>query len=238
MLQRESIDVRLLIIEDEEYLAKALAKGLRTRGYAVDIALDGVSGCEDAEVNDYDLLILDLNLPDMDGLEICSRLHASRPALRILILTGRRSRHERVTGLDAGADDYLVKPFGFKELAARVRALLRRDVQGRSTVLQCGDLVLDTVTGVVCRNGVKLHMTTKEFRILEFLMRNQGRIVSQEDILEHVWDSAADSFTNAVRVHVNSLRRKLSTPGERQAYLETVVGRGYRMAAPCPQIDG
>lgn len=229
--------MRLLIIEDEEYLAKALAKGLRTLGYAVDIAVDGVQGCEFAEVNDYDLLILDIGLPGMDGLEICKRLRNSRPSLLILILTARSKMNERVMGLDAGADDYLAKPFQFKELAARVRALLRRSISGRPVILQCGDLVLDPATGVACLKSERLQLTTKEFSILEYLMRNQGRIVSQEELLEHAWDANANTFTNAVRVHMNSLRRKLGRSKDDLSYVETVVGRGYRMLTPCPKVE-
>lgn len=229
--------MRLLIIEDEVNLAKALAKGLRTLGYAVDIAVDGTQGCEYAEVNDYDLLILDLGLPGMSGLQICKRLRTSRPGLLILILTARDKTDERVTGLDAGADDYLGKPFHFKELAARVRALLRRNISGRPMLLQCGDLLLNPLTGVACLNSVRIHLTTKEFSILEYLMRNQDHIVSQEELLEHLWDANANTFTNAVRVHVNSLRRKLCRDEESLTYIETVIGRGYRMAMPCPQVE-
>ncbi|WP_052891157.1 response regulator transcription factor [Thermogemmatispora carboxidivorans] len=221
--------MRLLVIEDEPDIAHALAKGLRQRGYAVDVAYDGERGCMLAEVNDYDLVILDLNLPGLDGLEVCRRLRALRPALLILMLTARSKPDERVAGLELGADDYLVKPFYFAELVARIGALLRRDLRGREPLLCYADLKLDPVARVVWRGNQRLLLTGKEFGILEYLMRHQGEVVSQETLLEHVWDSQANPFTNTVRVHINSLRRKLGDVAEAPRYIETVVGQGYRL---------
>jgi DNA-binding response OmpR family regulator len=221
--------MRLLVVEDEADLAHALAKGLRRQGYAVDLAFDGMQGLELAEVNDYDLLILDLNLPEMDGLEVCRSLRAGQLSMLILILTARGQPNQRIAGLDLGADDYLVKPFHFGELTARVRALLRRDMRVRSPLLQYKDLKLDPTARVVWQDNRRLELTAKEFGIIEYLLRHQGEIVSQETLLEHVWDMRANPLTNTVRVHINSLRRKLIDMAETPRYIETVVGQGYRL---------
>jgi len=221
-----------LIVEDELDLANALARGLRQQGYAVDIAADGEQGWELAEVNDYDLLILDLNLPGMDGLEVCRRLRSSRPRLLILMLTARGRLADRVRGLDLGADDYLVKPFHFEELAARVRALLRRDLRVREPLLQWGDLKLDPAARIAWQSNHRLELTRKELGILEYLMRHPGEVISQEELLEHVWDVEADPFTNTVRVHFHSLRRKIGDDATVPRYIETVVGQGYRLIPP------
>jgi len=227
--------VRLLVVEDEPDMAHALAKGLRHQGYAVDIALDGIEGWELAETNEYDLVILDLNLPEMDGLEVCRRLRVSRPSLLVLMLTARSGPEERVIGLDLGADDYMVKPFHFAELLARVRALLRRDIRVRAQLLQYADLKLDPVTRVAWQDNHRLELTGKELGILEYLLRHQGEIISQEALLEHVWDMLANPLTNTVRVHVNSLRRKLGDMVEMPRYIETVVAQGYRLGVPSHQ---
>jgi DNA-binding response OmpR family regulator len=221
--------MRLLLVEDECDFAHALARGLRNQGYAVDVAADGLLGWEYAEVNEYDLLILDLNLPRMDGLEVCRRLRMSRPELLILMLTARSDPGERVVGLDLGADDYVVKPFHFAELTARVRALLRRDMSVRSPLLHYQDLKLDPTARVVWQANHRLELTCKEFGILEYLLRHQGEIVSQETLLEHVWDMQANPLTNTVRVHINSLRRKLEDLAETPQYIETIIGQGYRI---------
>ncbi len=221
--------MRLLVIEDEPDLAEGLARGLRHHGYAVDIAYDGLQGWELAITNDYDLLILDLNLPAMDGLEVCRRVRANRPALLILMLTARSGPDERVVGLDLGADDYLVKPFHFAELVARIRALLRRDMRARTPLLQYRDLKLDPIARVAWLGKRRLELTGKEFSILEYLMRHQGEVVSQEALLEHVWDMQANPLTNTVRVHINSLRRKLEDMADTPRYIETCIGHGYRL---------
>ncbi len=224
--------MRLLVVEDELDIAHAVAKGLRQQGYAVDVAYDGEQGWKLAEVNEYDLLILDLNLPEMDGLELCRRLRASRPSLLILMLTARSLPDERVTGLEQGADDYLVKPFYFAELTARIRALLRRDMRVRTPLLQFKDLKLDPTARVVWQDNHRLELTSKEFGILEYLLRHQGEIISQETLLEHVWDMQANPLTNTVRVHINSLRRKLEDVAEMPRYIETIIGQGYRLGIP------
>jgi DNA-binding response OmpR family regulator len=224
--------MRLLIVEDEHDLATALARGLRQQGYAVDIAVDGEQGWELAEVNDYDLLILDLNLPGMDGLEVCRRLRASKPGLLALMLTARSRLTDKVIGLDTGADDYLVKPFHFGELAARVRALLRRDLRVREPTLLVGDLKLDPVGRTAWQGKRRLELTSRELAILEYLMRHPGEVISQEELIEHVWGEEVDLFTGSVRVHIHSLRRKLGDRVECSRYIETVVGQGYRLLVP------
>lgn len=218
--------MRILIIEDEVDLANVLAQGLRRQGYAVDVAFDGEQGCDEAMVNDYDLLILDLNLPGMDGMKVCRSLRASKPHLLILMLTARSRLADKVRGLDFGADDYLVKPFDFEELTARIRALMRRDSRVRNPLLQCGDLKLDPASKTVWHGKHRLELTRKEFAVLEYLMRHPDEVVSQEELLEHVWDAEADPFTNTVRVHVHSLRRKLGDDA-----IKTMVGQGYKISS-------
>ncbi|MCL7453408.1 MAG: response regulator transcription factor [Anaerolineae bacterium] len=224
--------MRILIIEDELDLANALARGLRQQGYAVDIAVDGARGWELGEVNDYDLLILDLNLPELDGLEVCSRLRASKPNLLVLILSARSRLSDKVTGLDVGADDYLTKPFHFEELVARVRALLRRDLRTREPILQVGDLKLDAATHTAWQGRRRLKLSRKEFGILDYLMRHPEEVISQEELIEHIWGEDVNLFTSSVRVHVHSLRRELGDSAKQPRYIETVVGQGYRLLTP------
>ena len=221
--------MRILIVEDELDLANALARGLRQQGYAVDIAVTGEEGWEKGEVNEYDLAILDLNLPEMDGLEVCRRLRDSKPELLILMLTARSRLEDKVTGLDLGADDYLVKPFHFEELTARIRALLRRDLRVRAPILKAGDLTLDPASRTAWQGKRRLELTTKEFAILEYLMRHSVEVVSQEELIEHVWGEEVNMFTSSVRVHIHSLRRALGDSAEHPRYIETVVGQGYRL---------
>jgi DNA-binding response OmpR family regulator len=223
------VKMRILIIEDEIDLADALARGLRQIGYAIDIAVNGMAGWDLGQVNDYDLLILDLNLPELDGLEVCRRLRAVKPNLLILILTARSELDDKIMGLDMGADDYLIKPFHFEELAARIRALLRRDLRVRDPVLSVGDLILDPAGRVAWQGKRKLELTRKELAILELLMRHPGEILSQENIIEHVWGEEVNLFTDSVRVHIHSLRRKLGDDIDRQRYIVTVIGEGYRL---------
>ena len=237
MLARENTGkkaMRLLLVEDESDIATALAKGLRLQGYAVDVTGDGQQALELATITDYDLLMLDLNLPTMDGLEVCRQLRASHSTLPILMLTARSQPQERVIGLDTGADDYLIKPFYFAELLARVRALLRRDIRVRTLLLEYKDITLDASTRTAWQGKRRLELTNKEFGILEYLLRHQGEIVSQEALLEHVWDMQVNLLTNTVRVHINSLRRKLGDVVETPCYIETLIGQGYRLGTPDP----
>ena len=218
--------MRILITEDETELADALARGLRQQGYAADIAYDGEEALVMAEVNDYDLIILDLNLPKIDGVEVCRRIRASGSTTGILMLTARSSLDDRVNGLDQGADDYLVKPFHFPELLARVRAILRREGETRHPILRIGDLVLDPNAIKGYFRGSEIAFTIKEFAILEYLMRNAGRVISQEELLEHVWNEDTNMFTHTVKVHINNMRKKLSAAGAGDL-ISTVKGRGY-----------
>ena len=223
--------MRVLVVEDEADLADAVARGLRREGYAVDVAYDGNEALDKLAVNEYDVICLDLNLPGTDGIEVTRRLRAGRKepaAPRVLMLTARDQPRDRVVGLDEGADDYLVKPFDFEELKARVRALLRRDAGRSGAVMRVGDLDLDTARHEARRGGRELALTPKEFSLLRYFMSRSGQVLSQEDLLEHVWDEHADPFTNTVRVTVMTLRRKLADAGEGQP-IETVVGRGYRL---------
>jgi DNA-binding response OmpR family regulator len=218
--------MRILITEDERELAEALARGLRKQGYAADIAYDGEEALILAEVNDYDLIILDLNLPKIDGIEVCRKIRASGSPTGILMLTARSTLDDRVYGLDQGADDYLVKPFHFPELLARVRAILRREGEAWHPILRIGDLVLDPNAQKAFFMGTEILLTIKEFAILEYLIRNAGRIVSQEELLEHVWNEDANLFTHTVKVHIKNIRKKLSAVGA-DDLITTVKGRGY-----------
>jgi DNA-binding response OmpR family regulator len=221
--------MRLLVVDDAPDIATLLLLAFHIDGYAVDTAATGEQALELAAVNDYDVAILDLGLPDLDGLEVCRQLRVERPSLLIIILTARVDVEQRVAGLDAGADDYLTKPFHYEELCARVRALLRRDVRTREPLLQCGDLTLDPAARTAYQSQRRLALTRKEFGILEYLLRLRGEVVSQEDLLEHVWNAQANPFTNTVRVHVNGLRRKLGDTATTPRYIETIIGTGYRL---------
>lgn len=219
--------MRILVVEDEVELAGALQRGLRREGYAVDVAYRGDDALDKLSYTIYDLVCLDLNLPGTDGREVAKSIRRNEAMgddqPRILMLTARDSLEDRVDGLDEGADDYLVKPFQFAELAARVRALLRRDAGQSGAALTVGALELDQARHVASRRGVRLELTAKEFSLLNYMMVHAGQVVTSEQLLEHVWDEHADPFTNTVRVTISNLRRKL---GPDQP-IETVVGRGY-----------
>jgi two-component system OmpR family response regulator len=227
--------MRLLVVEDESDLATALGKELTRDGYAVDLAEDGEEALFLIEINNYDLVVLDLNLPELDGLEVLARLRADHPLAKVLILTARTEVEDRVRGLDMGAHDYLTKPFYLKELKARVRALLRRDFVTQDTVLQCGQLKMDTVKHIAWCENRPLELTRKEFAILRYLLWQTGKVVSQEELLEHIWDDSVNPFTNVVRVHINTLRRKLGDNAEKPVYIETISGMGYRLKQPSSQ---
>jgi len=222
--------VRILVVEDDRKVASFLERGLKEEGYAVDVAHDGVEGRLKAHVHDYDLLLLDVMLPGLSGLEIVREVRAREKATPVLMLTARDAEEDVVTGLDAGADDYLTKPFGFDELLARVRALLRRGGGGRQDRLLYADLELDRMKHEVRRGGVRLDLTPKEFRLLEFFMVNAERVVRRTELLEKVWDMSFDPMSNVVDVHVGHLRRKLRGSGV-DPLLKTVRGVGYVLRA-------
>jgi DNA-binding response OmpR family regulator len=224
--------MKILLVEDEEKLAAALGKGLEHEGYAVDIIPDGKKALTRISLhrNDYDLIILDLMLPSMDGHEICKQVRAWNITIPILVLTARAETDTKVELLLSGADDYLVKPFSFAELTARVRALLRRPTESLPETLRIGDLELNSSQRRVLRNGEEIPLTLKEFGLLEYFMRHPNQVVNREDLLSHLWDFNYAGFSNVVDVHVKNLRRKLGE-GNPGAVLETVRGIGYRMAA-------
>jgi two-component system, OmpR family, response regulator VanR len=217
--------MRILIAEDEPRVATAIAKGLRARGAAVDVALDGAQALYHARVYLYDVLLLDRDLPEVHGDDVCRALRGEQPDLKILMLTAAHSTDAIVEGLALGADDYLAKPFRFAELVARVHALHRRAGQARPPVLRRGDLELDAARRTVRRAGRDLELTPKEFGVLEVLLRADGAVVSPEQLLESVWDANVDPFTNTVRMTVMKLRRKLGDP----PVIETLAGAGYRL---------
>ena len=223
--------MRVLVVDDEVDLVDALARGLRREGYAVDLAYDGDEALEKTAINEYDLLCLDITMPGTDGREVCRRVRAGElvgPQPRILMLTARDGLDDRVAGLDDGADDYLVKPFAFPELSARIRSLLRRDTDTTTSVYRVADVELDAARYEARRGDRLLDLTAKEFALLRYFLSRPDEVLSQETLLEHVWDEHADPFTNTVRVTVGTLRRKLAVEDEPQL-IETVIGRGYRL---------
>jgi two-component system OmpR family response regulator len=222
--------MRILVVEDETKMAGLLRRGLTEEGYAVDIAANGADGLWAGSENDYDVIVLDLMLPDMTGLDVCRDLRARGRWAPVLMLTARDAVPDRVAGLDAGADDYLIKPFAFSELFARLRALVRRGPSERSPELAVGDLTLDPAARLVKRGGSRVDLTAKEFALLEYLMQRAGEVLSRTRILEHVWDFAYEGDSNVVDVYIRYLRDKVDRPFGRHS-IETVRGAGYRLRA-------
>ncbi len=214
--------MRLLIIEDEQALHNALRKGFEKSGYAVDTAMDGEAALECFYSASYDVIILDLNLPKMDGLEVLEEIRKEDRTTNVLVLSARSEVEDKITGLDLGANDYLAKPFSFKELHARVRALSRRDYEVKDNAIKIGDITLDMTLKKVKVKDKTIALTKKEYGILEYLMVNRGKVISAEAIFEHVWDSSADMFSNAFKVHLASLRKKLP-----KNFIKTRRGEGY-----------
>jgi DNA-binding response OmpR family regulator len=222
--------MRILVIEDEHRIANSIKKGLEFERYAVDVAYDGVSGYDLAVGEKYDLILLDLMLPGKDGVRICRDLRSEKIHTPILMLTAKNQVIDRVSGLDSGADDYLVKPFSFAELVARIRALTRRSNAIVGPVLSAGDLELDPRSFRVTRSGQEVRLSSKEFSILEYLLRNKGAILSKDQIIVHVWDYDSDILTNTVEVNMRNLRRKIEVPfPHKKPLIETVRGFGYRI---------
>jgi DNA-binding response OmpR family regulator len=219
--------MRILVVEDEPLLADAVAEGLRHAAHAVDVVYDGAAALERVDVNDYDVVVLDRDLPGMSGDRLCAEIVASGATTRVLMLTASGTLADKVDGLSRGADDYLAKPFDFPELVARCRALGRRATPAVPPLLTAGDLALDPARRTVHRAERPVELTRKEFGVLEVLLGAGGAVVSSEELLERVWDENADPFTTTVRVTVMTLRKKLGDPG----VIETVVGAGYRVPA-------
>jgi DNA-binding response OmpR family regulator len=222
--------MRILVVEDEPAAAAVLTKGLREHSYAVDIAADGAAALERVGGADYDLVILDVLLPRINGLELCRRLRDFGSTMPILMLTARGGLEQRVEGLDAGADDYLSKPYHFPELLARIRALLRRGPALANAELSIADLAVDTRSQIARRHGRPVQLTTKEFALLEYLLRRQGHVVSRSDIAEHVWDDTFDPESNLIEVYIQRLRRKIDD-GHEVKLIQTRRGAGYTLAA-------
>jgi two-component system OmpR family response regulator len=220
--------VRVLVVEDERKMADLLRRGLEEEGYAVDTAGDGQEALWLAGENAYDAVVLDVMLPDLDGFEVCRRLRDAGSWSPVLMLTARDAVADRVSGLDAGADDYLTKPFSFAELLARIRALVRRGAAERPPVLRAGDLTLDPATRRVARGEAPIELTAKEFALLEYLMRHRGDVLSRTRLIEHVWDFAYEGDSNVVDVYVRYLREKVDRPFGADS-IETVRGAGYRL---------
>jgi two-component system OmpR family response regulator len=221
--------MRILVIEDEPKVASAIGRGLRNHGYAVDISADGSDGLSMATEYDYDAIVLDVMIPAIDGVGVCTELRARGRWAPVLMLTARGGVQDRIRGLDAGADDYMVKPFAFGELLARLRALMRGRAGERPVVLRVADIVLDPVRHSVRRDGTEVDLSPREFALLEFLMHRAGEVVTRTEILEHVWDYAYDGVSNVVNVYVGHLRRKLEAPFGRPL-IRTVRGVGYELA--------
>jgi two-component system, OmpR family, response regulator len=227
-LDEEVVNVRVLVVEDEIKMARAIRRGLEQEGYAVDTAPDGDEALYLAGENDYDAVVLDVMLPGVDGFEVCRRLRLAGRWAPVLMLTARDGVADRIAGLDVGADDYLVKPFAFGELLARLRALLRRGAGERPTVLRVGELALDPAAHTVTMAGERVELSPREFALLEFLMRHPGEVVTRTAIIEHVWDYSYGGLSNVVDVYVGYLRRKLEQPFGR-TFIRTVWGVGYAL---------
>jgi DNA-binding response OmpR family regulator len=223
--------MRILIVEDDHKIANALKKGLQQESYAVDISYDGKDGLGNATTIEYDLIILDRMLPEIDGVEICRILREKKINTPILMLTAKDKISDRVEGLNCGADDYLVKPFAFEELLARIKALLRRPQELNQNEFVVGDLKLNTLTYEVKRSTNKIDLSQKEFALLEYLMRNAGRILTKDSIINHVWDYDADILPNTVEVYIGYLRNKIDKPYKNaKQYIKTARGFGYKIS--------
>ena len=222
--------MRILVVEDEHKIANSIKRGLEQEGYAVDVAYDGEQGFDMASSENYGVILLDLMLPKMDGITICKKLRADENHTPILVLTAKGEVSDKVEGLNSGADDYLVKPFAFAELVARIKALARRPKEDLGTKLSSGDLILDTVTFTVKRGDKEIGLSKKEFSLLEYLMRHKGKVVSKEQIMQNVWDYESDILPNTVEVFIGYLRTKIDRAySSNPALIQTVRGFGYKI---------
>ncbi len=222
--------MRILIVEDEHKIAASIKKGLEQENYAVDLAFTGTDGYDLASTEDYDLIILDIMLPEMNGIEIAEKLRRQKIHTPILMLTAKGQINDKVEGLDAGADDYLVKPFAFEELLARIRALIRRPKEVIQTILTVSDLTLNSKTFEVSRDNVHIQLSSKEFALLDYLIRHPNQILTKDQIMHHVWDYDADILPNTVEVYIGYLRSKIDKPfRDKQPLIQTVRGFGYKI---------
>ncbi len=221
--------MRILVVEDEHIIATSIKQGLEQESYAVDVAYDGEEGLHLASSEEYDLILLDRLLPGIDGLEIVKKLREQKNHIPILLLTAKGQVVDRVEGLDSGADDYLVKPFAFEELLARIRALIRRPKEDNGTILAFADLSLNTVTYEVKRDGTKIKLSSKEFALLEYLLRHPNQIMSKQKIMSHVWNYDADILPNTLEVYIRFLRQKIDKPFKDKHMIHTVRGFGYML---------
>ncbi len=228
--------MRILLVEDDVRISNFVAKGLRENSYAVDSAADGEEALYEASINDYDVIILDVMIPKKDGFAVCAELRDSGVKTPILMLTARDAIYDRIRGLDCGADDYLVKPFDFKELLARLRALLRRNGDFRPPKIVIANLQIDTTAQKVWRGGTEILLTTKEYALLEFLARQQNKVVGRADIAEHVWDENFDAFSNLIEVYIRRLRLKIDD-GSSPRLIHTRRGAGYILETAVAEID-
>lgn len=225
------IYMRVLVVEDEHRIAQALKEGLEQESYAVDVCYDGEDGYNTAVADDYDLIVLDVMMPGLSGYEVCKKLRTDGKHTPILMLTAKDQNHDIAQGLDNGADDYLAKPFSFDVLLARIRALLRRPHETAAELLQAGDLTLNPANHEVIRSGKAISLTNKEYAILEYLLRNNGRVLSKNNIMTHVWDFDADILPNNVEVFITYLRAKIDKPFKGPDLIQTVRGFGYKIEA-------
>lgn len=220
--------MKILVVEDEPKLNQGLVEGLKARGYTVDSALDGVEGESLAKTHTYDAILLDVMMPKRDGFEVCRNLRTAGVQTPVIFLTARDATEDKVKGLDLGSDDYLIKPFSFEELTARIRAIVRRQPITTSNTLTLDSLHLDTKSQKVRVDTKEIHLTLREYGVLEYLLRNKDAVVTREDILSHVWDRFFDSFSNTVDVHIKNLRKKL--PSSYAKRIQTIWGKGYRIS--------
>ncbi len=222
--------MKILLIEDEIGIANFIAEGLAMENYLVDIAYEGRDGLDMALINEYDIILLDLMLPDIDGMEICQQIRKNKISTPVLMLTAKNTTEDKISGLDAGADDYLTKPFELDELFARMRALLRRSQKKYTgNTIKISNLKLNSKTREVSRNNRKIELSNKEYKLLEYLMRNSGEVLSRQQILEHVWDTDIDPFSNTVEVHIRFLRQKIDQSFNRKL-IKTIRGAGYKIS--------
>lgn len=230
--------MKLLVVEDEHLLNAVITKGLKKCGYAVDSAFDGEEALELYEINAYDLIVLDLNLPEIDGIEVLRTIRNEDHEIKIIILSARSEVEDKITGLDMGANDYLVKPFDFHELEARIRNLLRRSFVQQNTSLTCGPITVDTAKRLVTADNTPVDLTKKEYAMLEYLLHHKEKVVSIEEMIEHIWDSEADLFSNSYKFHIHSLRKKLSAVLGENDLIRNIRGQGYIISDQAGDANG